>query len=57
MTDMREKIKETIESEPVVVFMKGTPQQVLCGNSGRALDALRSLGAPITAVDVLPGAS
>ena len=54
MSELREKIKETIESEPVVLFMKGTPQQVYCGNSARALDALRSAGAPITAVDVLP---
>jgi monothiol glutaredoxin len=54
MTELREKIKQTIESEPVVVFIKGTPQQPLCGNSMRALDALRSQGAPIAAVDVLP---
>ncbi len=54
MTELREKIKQTIESEPVVVFIKGTPQQPLCGNSMRALDALRSQGAPIATVDVLP---
>jgi monothiol glutaredoxin len=54
MTDLREKIKTTIESEDVVLFMKGTPDQVFCGNSARALDALRAVGAPITAVDVLP---
>jgi monothiol glutaredoxin len=34
--------------------MKGTPQFVMCGNSHRALEALRSVGAPVTAVDVLP---
>jgi monothiol glutaredoxin len=34
--------------------MKGTPQFVMCGNSGRALEALRAAGAPVTAVDVLP---
>lgn len=54
MSELREKIRSTIESEPVVVFMKGTPQQALCGNSARALDALRAVGAPITAVDVMP---
>ena len=54
MSDLREKIKSTILSEPVVLFMKGTPKQVYCGNSARALDALRALGAPVTAVDVLP---
>jgi monothiol glutaredoxin len=54
MSELRNKIRETIESEPVVLFMKGTPEQVYCGNSARALDALRSAGAPVTAVDVLP---
>ena len=54
MSELREKIKKMIESEPVVLFMKGTPEQVYCGNSGRALEALRSVGAPVAAVDVLP---
>ena len=54
MSELREKIKETIQSEPVVLFMKGTPDAVACGNSARALDALRSVGAPITTVDILP---
>ena len=46
-----------IENEPVVLFMKGTPQFVMCGNSGRALEALREAGAPVTTVDVLPDPS
>ena len=33
--------------------MKGNPQAIMCGNSERALGALRRAGAPITAVDVL----
>jgi monothiol glutaredoxin len=49
-----EQIKDVIESEPVVLFMKGTPQMVMCGNSDRALRALWQSGAPITAVDILP---
>ena len=36
------------------MFMKGTPQMVMCGNSHRALQALHAAGAPITAVDILP---
>jgi monothiol glutaredoxin len=48
-----DKIKEIIEGEDVAVFMKGTPQFVMCGNSDRALGALRRAGAPITAIDVL----
>ena len=51
---LRERIKSVIETEPVTLFMKGTPQFVMCGNSDRALRALREAGAPVTAVDVLP---
>ena len=51
---VREQIETIIEQEPVSIFMKGTPQLVMCGNSDRALRALRAAGAPVTAVDVLP---
>ena len=54
MRELREKIRRTIEAEDVVLFMKGTPAAAYCGNSARALEALRGVGAPVTAVDVLP---
>jgi len=54
MTELRERIKDLIENEPVTLFMKGTPEFVMCGNSDRALRALREAGAPVTAVDILP---
>ena len=54
MTQLRETIQQVIENEPVALFMKGTPQFVMCGNSDRALRALRRAGAPVTAVDILP---
>jgi monothiol glutaredoxin len=54
MSDLEQKIKETIEGDDVVVFIKGTPEQVMCGNSDRALGALRRAGASFTAVDILP---
>ena len=54
MTEVHDQIKEIIETEDVALFMKGTPQFVMCGNSHRALEALRRAGAPVTAVDVLP---
>jgi monothiol glutaredoxin len=57
VSEVSERIKATIENEPVVLFMKGTPQFVMCGNSDRALRALREAGAPVTAVDVLPDPS
>src|SRR6266511_2009266 len=54
MTELRERIQDVIRNEPVALFMKGTPQFVMCGNSDRALRALREAGAPVSAVDVLP---
>jgi monothiol glutaredoxin len=53
-TELRERIKNVIDNEPVALFMKGSPQFVMCGNSERALQALRNSGAPVTTVDVLP---
>ena len=54
MKTLNEQIANVIEQEPVAVFMKGTPQMVMCGNSHRALQALHAAGAPITTVDILP---
>ena len=49
-----EKIKDVLDQSDVALFMKGTPAFVMCGNSDRALQALRRAGASVTAVDVLP---
>ena len=49
-----DRIKGVIDESDVAIFMKGTPTFVMCGNSDRALQALRRAGAPVTAVDILP---
>jgi monothiol glutaredoxin len=54
VSELSERIKQVIDDEPVALFMKGTPQFVMCGNSDRALRALREAGAPVTAVNILP---
>ena len=54
MSELQDRIKNVIENEPVALFMKGTPQFVMCGNSDRTLRALREAGAPVTAVNILP---
>ena len=54
MSTLSDQIKQVIETEPVAVFIKGTPEAPACGNSLRALQALWQSGAPITAVDILP---
>jgi monothiol glutaredoxin len=57
VSEISARIKDVIENEPVALFMKGTPQFVMCGNSGRVLEALRAAGAPVTAIDILPDPS
>jgi monothiol glutaredoxin len=54
MSELKGQIEDIISNEPVALFMKGTPEFVMCGNSQRALQALREAGAPVTAVDILP---
>jgi monothiol glutaredoxin len=54
MSELSDRIQDVIANEQVAVFIKGTPQIPMCGNSHRALTALREAGAPITAVDILP---
>ena len=54
MSELQDRIRDTIEREPVVAFIKGTHEQAFCGNSERAMQALRGVGAGFAAVDVLP---
>jgi monothiol glutaredoxin len=54
VSDLSGNIRQVIDGEPVALFMKGTPEMAMCGNSMRALEALRRAGAPVTAVNILP---
>ena len=47
------KIDETVKTNPIVIYMKGTPDFPRCGFSGRAAEILKSTGRPFAAVDVL----
>jgi monothiol glutaredoxin len=53
MADARERIEKLINDNPVVLFMKGTPQFPQCGFSGRVVQILDYVGAPVVGVDVL----
>jgi monothiol glutaredoxin len=53
-TTLREAIEQAIAANPVLLFMKGTPEQPMCGFSARTSAALQALDAPFAAVDVLP---
>ena len=51
---LRDQIQQAIAENPVMLFMKGTPDQPMCGFSARTVAALQSLGRPFAAVNVLP---
>ena len=51
---LREQIEQAIRDNPVILFMKGTPEAPACGFSARTVGALQALGAPFAAVDILP---
>jgi monothiol glutaredoxin len=53
-TPLRDQIQRAINENPVLLFMKGTPEQPMCGFSARTVAILQSLGRPFAAVDVLP---
>jgi monothiol glutaredoxin len=44
MTDVLERIDEHVKNNPVIIFMKGTPQLPQCGFSSRAAEMLKSCG-------------
>jgi len=52
--DAKQKIHETVTGNPVVLYMKGTPQFPQCGFSSRAVQILKACGVTkFVAVDVL----
>jgi monothiol glutaredoxin len=51
---LRDAIEDAIGSNDVILFMKGTPDQPMCGFSARTAGALQALEVPFAAVDILP---
>ncbi|HEX7292860.1 MAG TPA: Grx4 family monothiol glutaredoxin [Conexibacter sp.] len=51
---LRDAIEDAIRSNDVILFMKGTPDQPMCGFSARTAGALQALEVPFAAVDILP---
>ena len=50
----QDTIRQTVTSNPVVLFMKGSPQQPMCGFSATATEILRRCGVEqVVTVDVL----
>ncbi len=51
--DVLERIREQVEGNPIVLYMKGTPQFPMCGYSSRAAQALSACGEGFLFVNVL----
>ena len=53
-TEIREFIENAITENPVMLFMKGSPEQPACGFSARTAACLNALGVRYAALDILP---
>jgi monothiol glutaredoxin len=51
--DVIDRIRQQVESNPVVIYMKGTPQFPMCGFSSRAAQALAATEVPFAYVNIL----
>ena len=51
--DIKQEIKEQISSNPILLYMKGSPDSPQCGFSSRATQLLISCGKPFSFVDIL----
>ncbi len=51
--DVMDRIKEQVENNPVIIYMKGTPQMPMCGFSSRTSEALKACNVEFAHVNVL----
>ena len=51
--DVLERIKDQVTSNPIILYMKGTPQLPMCGFSSRTVEALKVCGEEFAYVNVL----
>ena len=51
---LKDKVEELIRENPVLLFMKGTPEAPQCGFSMRVVGVLETMGVEYAALDVLP---
>ncbi|MCR9105546.1 MAG: Grx4 family monothiol glutaredoxin [Gammaproteobacteria bacterium] len=51
--DINDTIKEQIDNNPILLYMKGSPNQPQCGFSARTVQALMACGERFAYVDIL----
>jgi monothiol glutaredoxin len=52
--ELKQKVEEVLSENPVLLFMKGTPDMPRCGFSMRVVGVLEQMGTEYGAIDVLP---
>jgi monothiol glutaredoxin len=50
---VKELINEQISSNPIILYMKGSPEAPQCGFSAKSSQAISACGIPFATVDVL----
>ena len=53
MTDIQDQIAQQIAEHPILIYMKGSPDQPRCGFSAQASQALMACGKPFAFIDIL----
>jgi monothiol glutaredoxin len=53
MADATEQIKNDIQNNKILIYMKGTPDAPQCGFSQATVQLIRSIGVPFEARDVI----
>lgn len=51
--DITTTIKEQIKTNPIIIYMKGSPEMPQCGFSARTVQALMACGEEFAFVDIL----
>jgi monothiol glutaredoxin len=51
---LKDRVEELIRDNPILLFMKGTPEAPQCGFSMRVVNVLETYGVEYAALDVLP---
>lgn len=51
--DILETIKEQIEQNPIIIYMKGSPEQPQCGFSAQSTQMLMACGEKFAYIDIL----
>ena len=48
-----DRIKQQVSENPILIYMKGTPQMPMCGFSSRTIEVLKSYGKEFAYVNII----